>query len=167
MRELVGICETKKRNTLKRREWKSLTVSYSTKLWTWNIRSINQGKIDMAKQAMVTININILAISELKWIRKGEFNPDCHYIYYCGQESLRRTEVALIVNKRAWNAALGCNLKDNRMISVPFQGKPFSITVIQIYTPTINAEEAEVEWLYEDLPELLDLILPKQMSFSL
>ena len=79
----------------------------------------------------------------------GEFNSDGHYIYYCGQESLRRTGVTLIVNQRARNAALGCNLKNNRMISVPFQGKPFSITVIQIYTPTINAEETEVLWRLE------------------
>ena len=81
----------------------------------------------------------------------GEFNSDDHYIYYCGQESLRRNEVAITVNKRVRNAVLGCNLKNDRMISVPFQGKPFNITVIQAYTPTINAEEAEVEWFYEDL----------------
>ena len=117
---------------------------------TWNVRSMNQGKLEVVKQEMARVNINILRISELTCTRMGEFNSDGHYIYYCGQESLRRTEVALIVNKRAWNAAPGCNLKDNRMISVPFQGKPFSITVIQIYTPTINAEEAEVEWFYED-----------------
>ena len=99
---------------------------------------------------MARVNIDILEISELKWAKMGEFKSDDHYIYYYVQEYLRRNGGVLGVNKRAWNAALGCNLKDNRMISVPFQGKPFSITVIQIYTPTINAEEAEVEWFYED-----------------
>ena len=87
----------------------------------------------------------------------GEFNPDDHYIYYCRQESLRRNGVAIIVNKRVQNALLGCNLKNNRMISVRFQGKPFNITIIQVYAPTINAEEAEVEWFDEDLQDLLEL----------
>ena len=95
----------------------------------------------------------------------GEFNSNDHYIYYCGQESLRRNGVALIVNKRIQNAVLGCNLKDDRIISVRFQGKPFSITVIQVYAPTSNAEEAEVEWFYEDLRDLLELT-PKKMYFS-
>ena len=110
----------------------------------------------MVKQKTAKVNIDILGISELKWTGMGEFNSDGHYIYYCGQESLRRTGVTLIVNKRARNAALGCNLKNNRMISVPFQGKPFSITIIQIYTPTINAKETEVEWFYEDLQDHLE-----------
>ena len=96
----------------------------------------------------------------------GEFNSDDHYIYYCEQESLRRNGVALIVNKRVWNAVLTCNLKNDRMISVCFQDKPFNITVIQAYSPTTNAEEAEVEWSYEDLQDLLELT-PKKMSFSL
>ena len=87
--------------------------------------------------------IGILRITELKWTRMGKFNSDDHYIYYCGQESLRRNGVALIVNKRVQNAVLGCNLKNDRMISVLFQGKPFNITVIQVYAPTTNAEEAE------------------------
>ena len=87
----------------------------------------------------------------------GEFNSDDHYIYYCGQESLRRNGVAIMVNKRVQNAVLGCNLKNDRMISVHFQNKPFNITVIQVYAPTSNAEEAEVEWFYEDLQELLEL----------
>ena len=91
------------------------------------------------------MNIDILGISELKWTGMGEFNSDDHYIYYCGQESLRRNGVAIMVNKRVRNAVLGCNLKNNRMISVRFQGKPFNITVIQVYAPTSNAEEAEVE----------------------
>ena len=103
---------------------------------------------------MARVNIDILGISELKWTRMDEFNSDDHYIYYCGQESLRRNRVAIIVNKRVWNAVLVCNLKNDRMISVHFQGKPFNITVIQVYTPTSNAEEAEVEWFYEDLQEL-------------
>ena len=96
----------------------------------------------------------------------GEFNSDDHYIYYCGQEPLRRNGVAIMVNKRVQNAVLGCNVKNDRMISVPSQGKPFNITVIQDYAPTSNAEEAEVERFYEDLQDLLELT-PKKMSFSL
>ena len=95
----------------------------------------------------------------------GEFNSDDHYIYYCGQESLRRNGVALIVNKRVQNAVLGCSLKNDRMTSVHFQGKPFNITVIQVYAPTSNAEEAEVEWLYEDLQQLLELTPEKKCPF--
>ena len=102
------------------------------------------------------MNVNILGISELKWTGMGEFNSDDHYIYYCGQEFLRRNGVAIIVNKRVQNAVLGCNLKNNRMISVCFKGKLFNITVIQAYVPTTNAEEAEVEWFYEDLQDLLE-----------
>ena len=100
---------------------------------------------------MARVNIDILGISELKWTRMDEFNSDDHYMYYYGQESLRRNGVALIVNRRVRNAILGGNLKNGRMISVHFQGKPFNITVIQVYAPTRNAEEAEVEWFYEDL----------------
>ena len=96
---------------------------------------------------MARVNINFLGISELKWTGIGEFNSDDHYIYYYGQESLRRNGIAIIVNKRVQNAILGCNLKNDRMISLCFQGKPFNITVIQVYSPTSNAEEAEVEWL--------------------
>ena len=110
----------------------------------------------MVKQEMARVNVNILGISELKWTGMGEFNSDDHYIYYCGQESLRKNEVAIMVNKRVQNAILGCNLKNDRMISVHFQGKPFNITVIQVYAPTSNAEEAEVEWFYEDLQDLLN-----------
>ena len=102
------------------------------------------------------MSTDILGISELKWTQVGEFNSDDHYIYYCGQESLRRNGVAIIVNKRVRNAVLGCNLKNDRMISVLLQGKPF-ITVIQVYAPTTNAEEAEVERFYEDLQYLLEL----------
>ena len=108
----------------------------------------------MVKQEMARVNINILGISELKWTGMGEFNSDGHYIYYCGQESLRRNAVAIIVNKRVQNAVLGCNLKNDRMISVCFQGKPFNIMVIQVYALTSNAEGAEVEWVYEDLQDL-------------
>ena len=111
------------------------------------------------------MNIGILGISELKWTGIGEFNYDDHYIYYCGQESLRRNGVAIIVNKRVRNAVLGCNLKNNRMISVHFQGKPFNIMVIQVYAPTSNAEEAEVEWFYEDLQDLLELTPKKDVLF--
>ena len=103
------------------------------------------------KQEMARVNINILGISELKLTGMGEFNSDDHYIYYYGQEFLRRNGVAITVNKRVRNAILGCNFKNDRLISVGFQGKPFNITVIQVYAPTSNAEEAEVEWLYEDL----------------
>ena len=95
----------------------------------------------------------------------GELNSDDHYIYYCGHESLRRNGVAITVNKRLWNAVLGSNLKNNRMISVHFQGKPFNIMVIQVYAPTSNAEEAEVERFYEDLQDLLDLTPPKNVLF--
>ena len=100
---------------------------------------------------MARVNIYILGISELRWTRMGKFNSDDHYIYYCGQESLRRNGVAIIVNKRVRNSVLGCNLKNDRMISVHFQGKPFNITVIQAYALTSNSEEAEVKWFYEDL----------------
>ena len=97
------------------------------------------------------MNIDILGISKLKWTGMGEFNSDDHYIYYCGHESFGRNGVAIMVNKRVRNAVPGCNFKNDRMISVRFQGKPFNITVIQVYVPTSNAEEAEVDWFYEDL----------------
>ena len=109
------------------------------------------------------MNIIILGISELKWTRMGEVNSDDHYIYNCEQESLPRNGVTIIANKRVQNTVLGCNLKNNRMISVRFQGKPFNITVIQVYAPINNAEEAEVEWFYEDLQDLTppkDYIIP-------
>ena len=111
---------------------------------------MNQGKSDMAKQEMVRIKTDILGISELKWMGMGEFNSDGHYIYYCRQESLRRNGVALIINKKVLNTVLGCNLKNERMISVSFQGKPFNITIIHVYVTTSNAKEAEVEWFCED-----------------
>ena len=116
---------------------------------------MNQGKLEVVKQDMGRVNIDILGISELKWTGMGEFNSDDHYIYYCGEESLRRKGVALIVNKRVQNAVLGCNLKNNRMICVHLQGKRFIITVIQVYASTSNAEEAEVEQFYEDLQDCL------------
>ena len=142
---------------------------------------MNQGKLEVVKQEMARVNIDILRMSELKWTGMGEFNSDDHYICYCGQESLRRNGVAIIVNKRVQNALLGCNQKQQNdlcsflrqtiqyhsnpslypskttRISVHFQGKPFSITVIQVYAPTTNAEEAEDEWFYEDLQDLLEL----------
>ena len=127
---------------------------------------MNQGKLQVGKQEMARVNIDILGISKLRWTGMGEFNSDDHYIYYCGQESLRRNGVAIIVNKRVRNAVLGCSLKNDRMISVHFQGKPFNITVIQVYAPTSNAKEAEVEQFYEDLQDLLELTR-KKMSFSL
>ena len=106
---------------------------------------MNQGKLEVVKQEMARVNINILGIRDLKWTGMGEFNSDDHYIYYCEQESLRRNGVAIIANKRIQNAVLGCNLKNDRMISVCFQSKPFNITGIQAYAPTSNDEEAEVE----------------------
>ena len=118
---------------------------------------MNQGKLEVVKQEMARVNIDILRISELKWTGMGEFNSDDYYIFYCGQKSLRRNAVAIIVNRRLQNSVLGYNLKNNRMISVCFQGKPFSIMVIQVYALTNNAEEAEVEWFYEDLQDLPEL----------
>ena len=112
---------------------------------------------------MARVNVDILGISELKWTGMGEFNSDDHYIYYCGQEPLRRNGLAIMVNKRVRNAVLGCNLKNDRMISVHLQGKPFNITVIQVYAPTSNAEEAEVEQFYEDLQDVLELTPQKDV----
>ena len=106
---------------------------------------MNQSKLEVVKQDMARVNVDILGIRELQWTGMGEFNSDDHCIYYFGQESLRRNGVAIMVNQRVRNAVFGCNLKNDRMISVRFQGKPFSITVIQVYAPTSNAEEAEVE----------------------
>ena len=126
---------------------------------------MNQGKLEVVKQEMARVNVDILGISELKWTGTGEFNSDDHNIYYCGQEFCRRNGVAIIVNKRVQNTVLGCNLKNDRMISVHFQGKPFNITVIQAYATTSNAEEAEVEWVYEDLQDLLELTPKKDFLF--
>ena len=111
------------------------------------------------------MNVNILGIGELTWTGMGEFNSDDRYIYYCRQESLKRNGVAIMVNKRVRNAVLGCNLKNDKMISVHFQGKPFNITVIQVYSPTSNAEETEVEWFYEDLQDLLEQTPKKDILF--
>ena len=119
----------------------------------------------MVNQEMARVNIDILGVSELKWTGMGKFNSDDHCIYYCGQESLKRNGVAITVNKRVRNAVLGCNLKNDRMISVHFQGKPFNITVIQVYDPTSNAEEAEVEQFNEDLQDLLELTPKKDVLF--
>ena len=123
---------------------------------------MNQGKLEVVKQEMGRVNINILGIRELKWTGIGEFNSDDHYIYYCGQNSLRRNGVAIIVNKRVRNAVLRCSLKNNTMISVC---KPFNITVIQAYAPTSNAEEADIEWFYEYLQDLLELTPQKRCPF--
>ena len=107
---------------------------------------MNKGKLEVVKQEMARVNVDILGISKLKWTGMGEFNSDDHYIYYCGQKSLRRNGVAIKINKRVRNAVLGCNLKNDRMIFVHFHGKPFNITVIQVYAPTSNTEEAKVEF---------------------
>ena len=111
---------------------------------TWNVRSMNQGKLEVVKQEVARVNVDFLGISELKWTGMGEFNSDDHYIYYRGQESLRRNGVAIMVNERIGNAVLGCNLKNNRMLSVHFQGKPFNITVIQAYAPTSNMKKLKL-----------------------
>ena len=116
---------------------------------------------------MARANVDILGISELKWTGMGEFTSDDHYIYYCGQESLRKNGVAIMVNRRVRNTVLGCNLKNDRMISVHLQGKPFNITVIQVYAPTSNAEEAEVERFYEDIQDLLELTPRKDVLFNI
>ena len=125
---------------------------------------MNQGKLEVVKQEMARVNINILGLNEIKWMGTGKFNSDDHYIYCCGQESLRRNGVAIIVNETVRNAVLGCNLKNDRMISVCFQGKPFNLTVIQVHAPTTDAEETKVDQFYEDLQYLLELT-PKKMSF--
>ena len=124
---------------------------------TWNIRPMNQGKLDMFKEEMARININILGIRELKWMRT---DSNDHYIYYCGQESHRRNGVALKINKTVWNIVIGCNLKNDRMISIPFQGKTFNNTTIQVYAPIANAKEAEVDQFNEDREHL------KKMFYS-
>ena len=126
---------------------------------------MNQCELEVVKQEMARVSINILGISELKWARMGEFNSDDHYVYYCGQESLRRNGVAITVNKKSPKCSTVCYLKNDRMISVHFQGKSFNITVIWVYTPTSNAEEDEVEWIYEDLQDLLELTLQKDVLF--
>ena len=111
------------------------------------------------------MNVDTLGISELKWTGMGELNSDDHYIYYCGQESLRRNGVAIMVNKRVQNAVFGCNLKNGRMTSICFQGKAFNITVIQVYAPTSNDEKAKVEWFYEDQQDLLELTPKKDVLY--
>ena len=128
---------------------------------------MNQGKLEVVKQEMARVNIDMLGISKLKWTGMGEFSSDDHYIYYCGQEYLRRNRVSIMVNKRVQNAVLGCNLKNNRMISVRSQGNPFNIMVIQAYAPTSNTEEAEVERFYEDLQDLLELTPKKDVLFTI
>ena len=126
-----------------------------------------QGRLEVFKQEMARVKVDILGISELTWTGMGELNSDDDYIYYCRQESLRNNGVTIMVNKRGQNAVLGCNLKNNRIISVRCQGKQFNITVIQAYAPTSNTEEAEIEWFYEDMQDLLELTSQVQFSHSL
>ena len=126
---------------------------------------MNQGKLEVVKQEMARVNINLLGISKLKWPGIGEFNSDEHDIYYHGQESLRRNGAAIVVNERVQNAVLRCNLKNDRMISVHFQGKSFNITVIQVYVLSSNAEEADIEQFCEDLQDLLELTHKKDVLF--
>ena len=128
---------------------------------------MSQSKLEEVKQEMARVNTDILGISELKWTGMGKFNSDDYYIYYCGQESLRRNGVAIIVNKKVQNAVLGFNLKNDRMISVHFQGKSFNITVIQVYAPTTNAKKPKVEQFYEDLQDLLELTPKKDVLFMI
>ena len=129
---------------------------------TWDVRFLNQGKLDVVKQKMARVNIDILGISELKLTGPGEFNSDDHYIYYCGQESLRRNGGGLVANKRVQNAALGCSLINGRMIYLCFQGQSFNITLILVYAPNTTAKDAEVDQFYEDLQDLLYLTLKKK-----
>ena len=124
---------------------------------------MNQGKLEVVKQEMARVTVDILGISKLKWTEMGEFNSDDHYIHYYGQASLKRNRVPIMVNKRVRNAVLGCNLKNDRMIFVRFQGKPFNIMVIQPFVPTSNIEKVKVEWFYEDLQDLLEH--PKRYPF--
>ena len=126
---------------------------------------MNQGNLEVVKQEMARVNIDILGISEPKWTGMGKFKSDDHYIYFCGQESLRRNGVALIVNKRVRNAVLGCNLKNNRMITLPFPRQAIQYYNNPSLCPTSNAEEAEVEQFYEDLQELLELTRKKDVLF--
>ena len=132
---------------------------------------MNEGKLEVVKQEMARVNINVLGISELEWENQwtgmGEFNSDDHFIYCSGQEFHKRNGVVLIINRRVWNAVLGRNLKNDRMISIHFQGKPFNITAIQVYAPTTNAKEAEVERFYEDPQDLLELTPKKDVLFSI
>ncbi|XP_053229029.1 craniofacial development protein 2-like [Podarcis raffonei] len=128
---------------------------------TWNVRTMNLGKLEVVKNEMARTNIDILGISELKWTGMGEFSSDDHHIYYCGQETRKRIGVALIVNKRVAKAVLGCNLKNDRMIWIRIQGRPFNITVIQVYAPTTGAEETEIDQFYEDLQHLIE-VTPKK-----
>ena len=127
---------------------------------------MNQGKLDMVKQEMARVNINILGIHELKWTGMGEFNSDDHYTYYCVQEPLRRNRIALIVNKQVWNAVLECSVKNNRMILVYFLCKPFNIPIIQAYAPITDAKEAEVDQFYKVLQDLLGLKPKKKKKIS-
>ena len=127
---------------------------------TWNVRSMNQGTLEVVKREMARVNIDILGINKLKWTGMGEFNSDDHYIYYCGQESLTRNGVALIVNKKVQNAVFGYNLKNDRMILVHFQGKQLNLTAIQVYGPTTDAKEADE--FYEDLQDILELTRKKR-----
>ena len=126
---------------------------------------MNQGKLEVFRQEMARVNINILGMNKLKWTEMGEFNSDDHHIYYCGKESLRRNGVAITGNKRVQNAVLGCNLKNNRIISVCYQRKPFNITVNQVHAPTANAKEAKVDKFYDDLQDLLELTPQKDVLF--
>ena len=126
---------------------------------------MNQDKLEVVQQEMTRVNIDIIGISKLRWTGMGEFNSDEHYIYYCGQESLRRNVVAIIVTKRVQNAVCGCNLKNVRMIYIHFQGKPFNIMVIQDYSLASNTEEAEVEQFYEVLQDLLEITCKKDILF--
>ena len=144
-------------------EARSNAVKSNIALGTWNVRSMNQGKLEVAKQEMARANVDVLGISELKWNGTGERNSNVNSIHYSGQESLRRNGVAIMVNERVQNAVAGCNLKNYKMIPVHFQGKPLNITVMQVYAPRSKDEEVEVERFYEDRQDLLELRCKKDV----
>ena len=159
----------------KQKQWPVVVVSNDgSKVWcckepycirTWNVSSMNQGELEVVKQEVARVNIDILGISEPKWKGMEEFNSNGHYIYYWGQESLRRNGVAYIVNKKVWNGVLVCDLKNDRLFLICYQGKPFNIMVIKVYAPTTNGEEVEVEWVYEDIWDVLELTHKKDILF--
>ena len=167
--EQKAITNSSRKNEVAGPKWKQCSVVHvsggESKIWhckeqyctgIWNVKTMNQSKLEMVKQEMARVNTDILGISEIKWTGMGEFNSDDHYIYYCGQESQGRNEVDLIINKTGWNVLLGYNLKNDRIISAHFPGKPFNIIVTQVYAPTTDAEEAEVDQFYvdpEDFPD--------------
>ena len=176
--EWRAITNSSRKNEAAGPKWKWHTVvdisGGESKVWyseeqycilTWNVRSTVRVNWIVVKQEMAKQNTDISGISKLKWTGMGEFNSDDHYTHYCEQKYLRRNRIALTVNKWIWNTVLGCNLKNDRMILVHFQGKLSNFTVIQVYAPATDAKEAEVDWFYEDLQHLLELTQKKRCPF--